>query len=818
MRNLMHDVRFGLRVLTGSPAFACVAALTLGLGIACTTTVFSWVDSVLLHPYPGTARSAELVTLEMVTTGAPNGGTSISWQDYRDYRDRLKMLSGVTVHRQCAFTLGDVQSSRLAWGELVSGNYFQVMGVKPVVGRVFSPEENGDALGAFPAVVISDRLWRGYFRADPGIAGKTLRVNRQALTIVGVIPPGFRGSSPVMQYDVWIPVTMAVTLGSLPNSTFTDRGDRGMLATIGRLAPGSSIAQARAEAVALAASLAAANPKTNRLTSATVLPSWEEHNGVNEYLRAPLTILLAVSFVVLLIVCVNVANLLLARSVGRQREFGIRFALGAGRVQVALQILTETLVLALAGAGVGLLILLWMQGSLIAMVPSIGFPLSTSLILNGRILAFTALACVAAALISGASPVLFVCHSNLNEVLKEGSRGDTAGAASRRTRSALVVGEVALATLALIGAGLFVRSFQNIRAINPGFDARRVLLGRFFIETAGYSGNQIEQFALRLKERMLCSAGVEAASYTDFVPLSTTAGPWNFVRVEGYTPAKDETPTASRALVSPGYFATMRIPLVEGRDFTQRDDAKAEPVMIVNQQFARKYFRGENPVGRKVRAAGKWCTVVGVARDSKYYSPAEAPATYFYLAFAQFYQVSPELYVLVRTTEHPEQAIPLLRRAVAETDANAAAFHAVPLFEYTQVATFGQKVAANLMGALGILCLLLAATGLYSVMSYTVNQRIPEIGIRMAMGACPRNVIGMIVGQGMALALSGMALGVVAAFAATRLVASMLFRVDAWDPATFALAGVFLLAVALVATWLPAWRATRIDPMSALRR
>jgi predicted permease len=818
MRTLLQDVRFGLRVLTGSPGFACVAALTLGLGIACTTTVFSWVDSVLLHPYPGTARSAELVTVEMITTGAPNGGTSISWPDYRDYRDRLKTLSGVTVHRQCAFTLGDGQPSWLAWGELVSGNYFQVMGVKPLAGRVFTRDEDGDALGAYPVVVISERLWRGYFRADPAIAGKTLRVNRHALTIAGVVPAGFRGSSPVMQYDIWIPVTMGVTLGSLPPSTFSDRDYRGMLAAIGRLAPGNSIPQARAEVAALAASLAAANPKTNRLTSATVLPSWEEHNGVNEYLRAPLTILLAVSFVVLLIVCVNVANLLLARSVGRQREFGIRFALGAGRARVVLQVLTETLVLALVGAGVGLLILLWMQGSLIAMVPSVGYPVSTSLVLNGRILGFTALACVAAALISGASPALFAFHSNLNEVLKEGSRSDTAGKASRRTRSALVIGEVALATVALVGAGLFVRSFRNMRAIDPGFDSTHVLLGRFFIETAGYTGNQIDQFGMRLKERMMSSVAVRGASYTDFVPLSSTAGPYNFVRVEGYTPAKDETPTASRALVSPGYFATMEIPLVEGREFTPRDDAKAEPVMIVNQQFARKYFRGENPVGRKVRAAGKWCTVVGLAKDSKYYSPAEAPTTFFYLAFQQFYEGSPELYFLARTTEHPEKAIPLLRRAVTETDANASAFHAVPLFEYTQVATFGQKVAANLMAALGVLCLLLAATGLYSVMSYTVSQRIPEIGIRMAMGAQPQHVIGMIVGQGMALALSGIAMGGLAAFAVTRLVAGMLFRVDAADPATFVLATVFLLVVALLATWLPAWRATRIDPVSALRR
>jgi predicted permease len=818
MRNLLQDVRFGFRVLSGSPGFAAVAVLTLGLGIASTTTVFSWIDGVLLHPYPGASRSDELASLEMITAGAPNGGTSISWPDYVDYRDRLRGLSGVAVRRQCAFTLGDTKQARLAWGELVSGNFFEVMGVKPLLGRVFTHQEAGDSLGAYPVAVISARLWRSYFHSDAAIVGRTMRVNRQTLTIAGVVPAEFRGSSAVMEFDFWVPVTMGATLGSMPESSFRDRGNRGWLNTVCRLRNGVSIETARAEAMALAASLAAANPKTNRGVSATVLHTWEEHNGVNEYLRAPLIILLAVSFVVLLIVCANVANLLLARSVGRQREFGIRFALGAGRLRVATQILTETLVLAAAGAGVGILMLLWMQGSLIGMVPSIGFPLGTAHELNGRILGFTALACMTAALISGLAPAMFVFRSNLNEVLKEGSRSDTAGAASRRTRGLLVVAEVALATVALVGAGLFMRSFQNIRAIHPGFDSAKVLFGRFFIETAGYTGPQIEQFSLRLKDRVLASPGVETVSYTDFVPLSTTAGPWNYVTVEGYTPAAGESTSINRALVSPDYFATMRIPLLEGRDFSARDERKAEPVMIVDQAFAKRFFQGQSPLGRKVRAAGKLCTIVGMARDSKFFSPVEAPSPHFYLAFQQFYNGSPELYFLVRTAGEPVQAIPLLRRAVSDTDPNASAFHAVPLAEYTELATFGQKVAANLMGALGLMCLLLAAMGLYSVMSYTVSQRIPEIGIRMAMGARPWNVIAMVVGQGMSLALAGMAVGTVAALAVTRLVATLLFRVDATDPLTFVLAAGFLGVVALVATWLPAFRATRIDPMPALRR
>jgi predicted permease len=818
MRNLLRNVRFGLRILSGNPAFASVAVLTLGIGIATTTTVFTWIDGLLLHPFPGAARSNELAIVEMITAGAPQGGTSISWTDFRDYRDRVQSLSGVTVYRQVALTLGEDRATRLAWGELVSGNYFEVMGVRPVLGRFFSRSEAGDTLGAYPVAVIGCHLWRSYFHSDPAIAGKTIRVNRHPLTIVGVAPEGFRGASPVMNHDIWVPITMAVTLGSLPEATFRDRDNRGMLEAICRLRAGTSIKQASAEVMALSASLTAANPKTNRGVGAAVVPTWQARNGINELLRAPLLILLAVSFVVLLIVCANVANLLLARSVARQREFGIRVALGAGRSRVALQVLTETLVLAIAGTAVGMLILMWTQGWLVSMVPSIGFPLTTTLDWNGRILGYTILACVVAALISGASPALFVFHSNLSEVLKEGSRSDTAGAASRRTRSLLVVGEVALATIALVGSGLFLRSFHNVRAVHPGFDAAHVLLGRFFIETAGLQGDQIPQFAARLKDRTLSAPGVEAVSYTDFIPLSTTAGPYNRVQVDGYTPVKGESTAVNRALVAPGYFATMQIPILDGRDFTLGDDPKAEPVMIINQSFAARFFRGRNPLGHKVRAAGKDCTVVAVARDSKYYSPAEPPSPHFYLPFQQFYRSSPELYFLVRTTGQPLQAIPLLRRAVTETDPNAGAFHPVCLAEYTELGSFGQKVAANLMAALGLMCLLLAASGLYSVMSYTVSQRIPEIGIRMAMGASPWNVVAMVVREGMALAVSGMLVGTIAALAVARLVASMLFRVDAKDPAAFLLAAAFLAAVALLATWIPAYRATRTDPMQALRR
>jgi predicted permease len=461
---------------------------------------------------------------------------------------------------------------------------------------------------------------------------------------------------------------------------------------------------------------------------------------------------------------------------------------------------------------------MWMQGSLAAMVPSIGFPISTALVLNGRILAVTALACFTTALVSGASPALFVAHTNLNRVLQDSGRGDTTGSGSRRMRNLLVAAEVALATVALVGSGLFARSFRNIRAIHPGFDAERVLLGRFFIETSGFNTEEIHQFSARLKERLMAMPGVEAVSHSDFVPLSTTAGPYSGVRVDGYTPAQGESTSTNRALAAPDYFATMRIPILEGREFRVSDDEKAEPAIIVNQAFVKRFFHGQSALGKRVRTQGKWWTVVGVARDAKYFSPAEPQAPFFYVPFRQAYSASPELYFLIRTTGDPAESAGLLRRAVTDVDRNASAMHPVALSEYTEVASFGQKVAATLMGALGLMCMALAGMGLYGMMSYTVNQRIPEMGIRMAMGATPGRVMALVVRQGMGLALGGMAVGAAAALAGARLVASMLVGIGAADPASFGLAVVFLGSVALLATWLPAFRMTRSDPMAALRR
>ena len=800
-------------MLKKSPGFTIVVVSTLALGIAVNATVFSWIDSVLLRPFPGVGDPQQLAFLETHTGSDFIHNTS--YLEYKDYRDHLTLVSGLAIGRFTPLSLGPEGRTRRAWAELVSANYFDVLRVSPVLGRTFRPEEGADKPGAFPIAVISYKMWQAEFRGDPRILGKTVRLNRHDLTIIGVAPPKFRGSLPGVVFDVWVPITMAEAMGT-GHGTLTYRATRDITSAIARLKPGVTIAQASAEVAILSRLLAAAHPDTNRGIEALMVRAWQSHLGATAMLLTPLSILMGVCLLLLAIVCANVANLMLARAVARQREFGIRLAMGAGRSRVARQLFTETLLLAVCGACAGLIVVLWLGDTLLALMPHQDIPLDFGGAVSLPTLGFTLAVALLATLLSGTAPALLLARTELNETLKEGGRGAGAGTHTHRLRGALVLAEIALAMVALVGAGLFYRSFRNACAIRPGFDMSNVSVSQFYLSYAGYSAQEQWQFCRTLRERMEAVPGVEGVTYSDFVPMTITGSPYHQVEIEGYVPAPNEQMTVHRATVPPGYFRLFRIPLLEGRDFTEQDVRGKPMVIVVNQSFARRFFQGRNPVGRKLNLEGDAVTVVGMVKDVKYHSPMEAPIPFFYIPFRQWFYPGLNFSVFIKAKGDPMRLTPILRREALALNQDAV-FTTLSLEEATSAALYVQRVASTLLSVVGLVCLLLAAIGLYSVMSYSVTQRTRELAVRIALGARPKDVRLLVLWEGAKLSLPGLLAGALLATAGARLVNAMLVQVGTTDLAAFGGATLFLAAVALVACYVPAYRATRVDPIHALR-
>lgn len=812
MRGLWEDVRYGLRVLGKHPGFTAVAVFTLGLGIAANSTVFSWIDAVLLTPIPGARDGSSLVVMESVSSA----GTVMSSAraDVRDFQREMKLVAGLTGTHFTPFSVGEPDIAQHVWGETVLANYFDVLGVKPILGRTFRPEEDSESEGASPLAVISYRLWQQHFRADASVVGKPLRLNGLTLTLVGVTPPEFHGGFTGLRLDVWVPMTMLTKVGAQANWIIEDRRTRN-IDMIARLKPGVTVEQAGAEAEAIAAHLAAAYPQSNRGIGAHVAPVWKGRNGAQRLLREPLLILMAVSVLVLLIACANVGNLLLARSVARQREFGIRVAMGAGQRRLMRQMLTEGLLLAAGGSVAGLLMSLWMTQSLLFLLPHTELPIGFDVAVNVRVIAFTALVCLTSTLVAASAPALYAARTNINETLKEGGRSGNAGSRSHGMRSVLVISEVALAAVATVAAGLFLRSFDNARAIHPGFDRANVMIARFYLSAAGYGTDQEKLFSRKLRERLAGAPGVEDVTYADWVPLSFGDPPWNEVEVDGYASTANEDLKVPRTLTAPGYFQLLRVPILAGRDFNELDDQEQAPVLIVNETFARRFFGGQDPVGRRVKFSGRWRRVIGMTKDFRDMPPGFPRHPYLFLPYQQGFGRGHSTYFYIRMKGDPAIAMTSLRRETAALDPSSGLYDMVPLQEMTEASLYSQKVAASLVGGLGVLSLLLAAIGLYSVMAYAVMERTQDIGIRMALGAEPGDVLGMVLRQGMKLLFAGLLAG--AAAAAARAISGMLVNLSSLDPITFLAAAAFLAVVALTACYLPARRATKVDPITALR-
>ena len=815
LQTFVQDVRFSGRVFTSNPKFSLVAVFTLALGIAVNATVFSWIDSVLLHPYPAVTDTNGLALIETVTLSGEHL-VATSYMDVRDYRDNLKLVSELAIGRFTPLTLGLEGNADRTWAELVSANYFDVLRVKPILGRSFLPEEGAERPGAFPVAVISYRMWQNRFHGDRGVLGKEIRLNRHQLTIIGVAPPDFRGSTVGLVYDVWMPFTMASQMGT-GEWTFNYRGCRDLTSTIVRLKPGVTREQAQQEVSALAKRLAAAYPDTNRGVDAIVVPVWAGHLGAQGVLLKPLQILMAACALLLIIVCANVSNLLLSRAVSRQKEFGLRLAFGAGRGRIVRQLLTETFLLVAAGSVLGVLLMLWMAKSLNSLLPTVDFPFDLRGGLSPLTLGFTLLVVVVVTVAAGLVPALLSIRGNLSQTLNEGGRSGIGGTRSHRLRGILVGVEVALAMVALISAGLFLRSFGNASRIEPGFNTRNVSVSQFYLSNAGYSAEEQRSFCRRLRERVESLPGVAGVTYSDFVPLTSPgSSPQDQIVVDGYVPAPDEQMLLHRATVPAGYFEFMGIRMVEGRDFTERDEAGAPAVMIVNETFSRHFFGDATPVGRTIHISGANVTIVAEVKDSKYDTPMQAPIPYFYVPFQQVFAPGLNFSMLIKTAGDPMAVIPDLRREALALNQDAF-FHSVRLEDAVGYSLYPQKVAAILLAATATLCLFLAALGLYSVMSYAIRQRTQELGVRMALGASRFRVVQMVTRESVLLTLPGLLLGIVGAVVALRFFRSMLVGVSPTDPLTFVGAAAFLIAVAVLASYLPARRALRIDPMIALR-
>ncbi len=816
MESLIQDLRYGVRMLLKSPGATAVAVLALGLGIGANAAMFSVINTLLLRPLP-VAHSDRLVAV--FTTDRADIYNDLSYPEYVDYRDGTDVFVDVMGHTMIHVALGQGGRNELAWGEMVTGNYFSVLGVRPALGRGFLPE--GDrSEGAHPVTVIGHGLWRRLFASDPGVVGRSITINGQPFSIIGVAPEGFPGTKFALAMDLWVPVAMHAVV--MPQSDgLPEARNWHWMETLARLKPGVTVEAANAALQVVAERLARDYPAASGGLGALVLPEREARFPVQAGGAIDLGASLAMIVVglVLLVACANVANLLLARAAARRREFGVRLALGAGRWRLVRQLLTESLCLSVLGGAAGLLLAAWASDLLLTFRPPVPYTLAVDYAPDGRVILFTAIVSFLTAAIFGLAPALHASSPDLVPLLKGGS--GEAGPHRRRPalRSLLVAGQVALSLLVLASGGLFLQSLRNAGAIDPGFQARDLLLGTFDVGLLGYTEERGLGFFHDLERRVASLPGVASAGLTSNLPLDDNWDSTGPIIADGRpVPMAGEEISAEFAAVSSGFFATLGVRLVRGREFTDRDDAQAAPVTIINDTLANRLWPGEDPIGKRLRIGGLDAPprqVVGVARDGKYHTLGESPRAHIYRPVLQSYRSGMSL--LVRTHGDPAPLLDGVRREVQALDSRLPVYGLKTLDEHLGHALWWTRMGAVLASSSGFLALVLAAVGLYGVMAYAVSQRTREIGIRMALGAGPRDVLGMVLRGAVKLALAGVGAGLLAALALGRVMRSLLYGVSSFEPVVFTLAPLLLLAVACLASLLPARRAARVDPMVALR-
>jgi len=805
----MNDLRFAFRQLLKSPGFTAVVVLSLALGVGANTTVLCWIQSVLLHPIPGAVRQEEIVGFV-----SNQGGGNVSLPDLRDLGALNTVFTDAVASQTSPASLSADRRTEWLYGQVVTANFFDLLGVKPILGRTFQPDEDLKP-GGNPVLVLSEAFWRRRFDSDSSIVGRVIQLNRKPFAVVGVVPAAFPGTMTGLACDFWAPISMYSAVAARADN-LVERQSRAFH-NLGRLRPGVSLAQAQAAVTALDAQLARAYPETNREVHHRVVRYADIPYGAQSLLGSALRLLLVVTLAVLLIVVANVASLLLARATSRRKEMAIRLAAGAGRPRLIRQLLTESLLLALLGGLGGLLFAQWGVSLLVAFLPRTNLPVAlVGYAIDGLSLGGTLLLTLAAGLAFGLVPALQASQTNLNETLKEGGRASGGAASHHRLRHAFVVVEVALSLVLLVGAGLCLKGLRQAGTLDLGLNPDRVLIAGLQIGMNGYTEETGKGFYRRLQQRLATTPGVEEVSLASWLPLGFTGCKGHGVDAEGYQRQPGENPTYEYAIVAPRYFATVRTPLIEGRDFSGRDDADAPAVAIVNEAFAQRFWPGQSPLGRKFRAAGQERTVIGVTRTGKYNRLTEAPWSFFYLPYQQ-YVPDLDLNIVVRTRGEPASFARTVSAVVRELDPEVALYGTTRMTDHVAAALFVPRTAAGLLAALSAVALTLAAMGVYAVMAYAVSQRTQEFGVRMALGAQVGDVVRQVLRQGLALVALGTAIGLALALAVTHLLAGFLYGVSPFDLLTFVAVPLVLGAVALLACWLPARRAARVDPMVALR-
>ena len=806
---ITQDIRYGWRLMLQKPAFTLVAVLTLGLGIGANVSMYSWVDGRLRHLLDGIENADRVVALN--TTLNERADLNISYPTFVDIREhRPDSVEDLIAYSLTPMNMriGNGDPERV-FGQLVSGNYFSALGVRPVLGRAFAAEE-GSIPNRFPVAVISYKFWVRRFDKDPAVVGRSITLNGVAFAVVGVGPEGFHGTEPYLNLDLWVPVMMQPVLSGVDR---LGRGNR-WLDSLVRLKPGITRARAEADLHLLMRGLGKTYADEAG-TGVTLYELWRAPSFGGAAVTAVMGVQLAVAGVVLLIACANVANLLLASAATRQRETAVRLTLGASRGRLVQQMLTESTLLAVAGGIAGAIFAYWTKDLARLFIPPAPLPIEVNPTFNRGVLAFAGVVTVLTALLFGLVPALQGAASSVISALKESATAVTATPRRARARKALVIAQVALSLMLLVSAGLFLRTLLNAQSVDPGFSTRTGLVAAIDLQPAGYDTPRGKAFYAELLNRVRDISGVQAASVATRMPLGFGGHSSTTASVEGYTPAPNEEVVLYLNRVGSDYLKTMGISLVAGREFTGLDTAERPDVAIVNETLARRYFSGRDPIGGRIRIGPRTLEIVGVARDGKYSNITEAARPYMYVSMPQMYRSDAVL--IVKTAGDPVGITSRLHEVVRSLDPNVPLFDIRTIAEHLEVSVFVQRMIASLLAAFGLLALLLATVGLYGVIAALAAQRTPEIGMRMALGATRADIMSLILKQGLGLTLTGVILGLAGALATTRLFKTLLVGVSATDNVSFVATTALLLLVALAATYLPARRASRIDPLQALR-